>query len=442
MARKHPQFPARPGKCITTSNETVFDPSWGPEDYDMLFKKLDDIERLVKVNQPQKKEPLSYVPIPTIHIKGSNWDTVLAPDEDFVIPLLKFPRHEDSPQSDKIFEFLFSEHYTIVDSVVVDNFGGFDIKPDELEWKHPWNEINVSPLFIGLLDLVEDAANTDDPKGWDSLLYDSTKRSMMIVGMLARIFQDKVFSPLLFGCTENQTTMLDSLEKDMAENCSDGFARTKTRSRAIREVLDGDTLTSHFFDEVEALTVNIYGLFKPVTAYLEKYALKHPDLKLTLPTHAEQLKSLFDMVSGVAWLSISLRLHPDPIILRLPAPGDRFDKEFDCVNYEEYCQHKAMILKLKDDKLKEEIERELNEQGPTNAGDSPEIEILKGRESLVKTAIWPSIKIYSPVIGKGSDGQSGIAENTIQKCDVAAHWAVPPNYRATSVSLREWAKLT
>ncbi|KFY21665.1 hypothetical protein V493_07224 [Pseudogymnoascus sp. VKM F-4281 (FW-2241)] len=420
-----------------------YDKKFEEEDYKRLLKKLDEIQRRGQRPKLREKGPYAHLPPDQIrHVKGGSWNRVMAPDEDFVVKLLEFPRHADDAQPDEFFDHLFKEANAIVTSFVTVNFGGIDIKPEEFGCGHPWNEINVSPLFISLAGLVADA-DPDDPKGWDMLLYDATERSMMIMGMIARIFIDKVFSPLLFGCTPNQDTMLNALEKEMAENPTlEGFERTKTRSKAIREILDGRVLPINFYDEVEMLSLNIFGLLNPVSAYLEKYLMKYPDSGVTLPTREQQFSSLFDMVTGTAWLSICCRVHPEPIILRTPQLGDKFDKDFDCVNYDEYCEKKARFLKLQYDRLGQEIEHSLDEQEGKSVEDLPDSEILKERAFFVKTAVWPSVKIFSPVYGQGEDPQSGVSEFTIQNCEVGAHWVVPRNDRASIVpTLQEWAKL-
>ena len=208
------------------------------EDYNGIIQMLDNLDRRCQRPKPKEKGRYSHLPPDQIrHVKGGPGNIVMAPDEDFVVKLLKFPRHADDPQPDKFFDHLFSEANKIVTRFVLDNFGGFDIKPDEFGWKHPWNELNASPLFIGLAEVVEDT-DPDDPRVWDSLLYDENKRTMMIMGMIARIFIDKLFSPLLFGCTANQANMLNALEKDMAENSSlDG-----TRNPQLKLILSRLTL--------------------------------------------------------------------------------------------------------------------------------------------------------------------------------------------------------
>ncbi|KFY78320.1 hypothetical protein V499_02493 [Pseudogymnoascus sp. VKM F-103] len=423
---------------------TMLDRKFGKKDQDLLQQLINDLRHRGQRPEPAKKGPFSHLPPSQIrHVKGRLGNVVMAPDEDFVVRLLEPSRHTDGPQSDEFFDNLFTEANKIVTSFVVNNFGGFDIKPDELEGKRPWNEMNASPLFISLAELVQDV-DPDDSKSWDSLLYDERKRCMMIMGMIARIFVDKVFSPLLFGCTPNQDTMLNALETDMAEkNSDDGFVRTKTRSRAIREVLDGEVLPVNFYDEVELLSLNIFGLFNPVSAYLEKYRMKH-NLEVSIPTREEQFAALFDMVSGTAWLSICRRLHPDPIILRMSELGDEFKEDLHVVaNYDEYCANKGRILKLQYDRLGQEIENGLLKQKGVSVEELPPTEILKDRTWLVRTVVWPSVNIYSPVYGDGAGGQSGVSDYSIQKCEVAAQWVVPRNNRASvSPSLREWAKLT
>jgi hypothetical protein len=212
------------------SNYTRF----GKEDQDLLQQQLNDLRRRGERPKLPKKGPYSHLPPSQIrHVRGRPGNVVMASDEDFVVPLLDPPSHTDDPESDEFFDHLFTEANKIVTSFVVNNFGGFDIKPDDLEGKRPWNEMNVSPLFIGLAELVQDV-DPDDPKCWDSLIYDERKRCMMIVGMIARIFVDKVFSPLLFGCTANQATMLNALETDMAEKKShDGMSQAPTEVYSI-----------------------------------------------------------------------------------------------------------------------------------------------------------------------------------------------------------------
>lgn len=189
------------------------------EDYDRIFQKLDEIRRRGQRPKPPKGRFSHLPPSQIRHVKGASWNNSMAPDEKFAVQILQFPRHADSPQSNEFFDDLFSEANKIVTGFVLNNYGGFDIKPDEFGGEHPWNEINVSSLFISLVELVEDD-DPDDPRSWDSLLLVETKRNMMVMGMIARIFLDKLFSPLLFGCTPNQATMLNALENEMANNGS------------------------------------------------------------------------------------------------------------------------------------------------------------------------------------------------------------------------------
>lgn len=194
---------------------------------------------------------------------------------------------------------------------------------------------------------------------------------------------------------------------------------------------------------MELLSLNIFGLLNPVSAYLEKYRMKQ-NLEVSIPTREEQFAALFDMVSGTAWLSICRRLHPDPIILRMSELGDEFKEDLHvCGNYKEYCENKARILKLQYDRLGQQIQNGLLKQKGVSVEELPETEILKERMWLVRTTIWPSVNIYSPVYGDGAGGQSGVSDFSIQKCEVAAQWVVPQHDRASiSPSLREWVNLT
>lgn len=150
------------------------------------------------------------------HFRGSDTNRILGPNDDFVVRDYQYPPHPEVPQSDEFFDDEFDGVYSIVAKFVIDHFGRFDIKPSEDTWLNPWKEVKVTPLFISLVELVEEV--DPDKRDWDSLLYDVDKRIKMIVGMIARIFSDKVFKSLLFGCSSSQNDMLEGLERTLAED--------------------------------------------------------------------------------------------------------------------------------------------------------------------------------------------------------------------------------
>lgn len=254
-------------------------------------------------------------------------------------------------------------------------------------------------------------------------------------------------------------------------------------------------LTKNFRERVEQLTYDVFEFFEPVSVYLQKYADCHPDQKLSLPPRSERFTFLYKMITGVAWLSICVRLHPDPIMIRLPVRGEEFDPDVDeCVNFDEYCERKEQILHAQFDESGRELqnialdekqaekaasdeydrilaesqseseqvaidtdepktgseeersqytEKEKAKFYTWTAEDLPEREIYKERKSLIKTAIWPSIKIYSPGNGeKGGEhkGNKGMSVYTIQKSQISGHWVVPRGDRAPTISLEEWIK--
>lgn len=243
--------------------------------------------------------------------------------------------------------------------------------------------------------------------------------------------------------------------------------------------LDGNAVTKYFHRDVQDLAFRLFDLFEPVSAYLQTHVDENPDQKLSLPERSDRFTDIYNMVSCAAWLSICVRLHPEPIIIQLADHGDVFDSDIhECVNYDEYCERKAKVLEYRFNEsgkqlgeiarseeqalraVEEEYDRRLTqmEEQTTQTAAQRELyiqthkwkfyewngenlkdnEFFKERESLIKTAVWPSINIYKPGDGKRGGEHNGLRIYTIQKSQVACHWVVPRDKRSFTFSLDAW----
>lgn len=243
--------------------------------------------------------------------------------------------------------------------------------------------------------------------------------------------------------------------------------------------MDGNAVTRYFHRDVEELAFQFFDLFEPISTYLQTYIDEHPDQELSLPERSDRFTDVYNMVSCAAWLSICVRLHPEPIIIQLPDHGDVFDADIhECVNFDEYCERKAKVLEYRFNEsgkqlseiaeseeqalraIGEEYDRKFLQSGDhtTRTAEDREgyihthkwkfykwkganlrdNEFFKERESLIKTVVWPSINIYKQGDGKRGGEHNGLRIYAIQKSQVACHWVVPREKRSFTFSLDAW----
>ena len=87
----------------------------------------------------------------------------------------------------------------------------------------PWLR-DLPPEFLSYTEMV---ARADvHSGGWDSVLSDPIQRLYLLVGILARIFESKIFGELLFGATECQRLRLETNEIVLFSEHEEGQSNT------------------------------------------------------------------------------------------------------------------------------------------------------------------------------------------------------------------------
>jgi len=92
------------------------------------------------------------------------------------------------------FEMLFHGLYARVEDFAKDNFGQGDLSVAYSG--SPWVE-GSSPVFVNYASKI--ARKDDRVGGWDGCLQNAVERQYLVMGVVAKVLDTKVFSELLFG---------------------------------------------------------------------------------------------------------------------------------------------------------------------------------------------------------------------------------------------------
>lgn len=129
---------------------------------------------------------------------------------------LQFPRHPDEERSNDWYRNEFRKLFKRMDSFAREYFGRHDIR--QIDGPEPW--ANMGPEFINYAAAVAEA----DPAcgGWNALLKDTKQRQWLVVAILMRILESRIFETDLWGATPGEKHLLLSLEYAFIE--SEGIA--------------------------------------------------------------------------------------------------------------------------------------------------------------------------------------------------------------------------
>jgi len=114
--------------------------------------------------------------------------------------------------TDEWFRDEFKRLYDQVANFVVIFFCQFDDIPLESNLS-PWTE--MSSEFLRYSAMV--AEPDDSLRDWNRMLLERNERRYLLVGVLARILEVKVFGELLFGGSKGQKKQLEDLERSSIE---------------------------------------------------------------------------------------------------------------------------------------------------------------------------------------------------------------------------------
>jgi len=358
---------------------------------------------------------------------------------------LSFPPHPADDRSDAWFVEEFRKLFRRMDRFAQDYFARHDL--DEGEFHQPW-AADMSPEFLRYVEQVAEA----DPAvgGWDNLLRDTVQRKWLIVAVIMRILEVKVFGADLWGADAEEKEVLLGLEKALltregriqhpltrkrrngvANPPSPGFSRNAVRSHMVRTIVGKGPVTKYFHPEVAQLTAQVALLFNPLSDFLYR---RPPTDGRANPQMADQYQALHNIISTAAYLSICIRLSPTIFYFTALAPNTPYDPA-DQHSLESllYTHSKAAVLHSRTVALSL-FQNRTSHLTTTlarlqTAGHRPTSRIYRRAQAaldshlrtqpqplsrthraLVKIAIWPAIRRFKP--GSSQDERLNIPLET------------------------------
>ncbi|KAB8304278.1 hypothetical protein EYC80_003690 [Monilinia laxa] len=257
-----------------------------------------------------------------VPIKRQKWfrgiqprPTTLANIEKFMPIQYEYPPHPEEDRSNEWFQNAYAVLFERILVFAKDHFGFQELQQG---FHEPW-ALDMPNEFLRYAELVAEP----DPVvgGWDEILRSAETRKFLIVGIIVRILEVKVFAPNLWGNTKEGEEFLHSLDRALLE--SEGYSRQQLRSRSIRTLLGGASLTPNFHADCSMLTAQVMLLFAPLFNYLTLPPASRTDIPLPTALH----QSLHNIISSAAYLSICARISPTIIHLSHLVPGTPYSPE-------------------------------------------------------------------------------------------------------------------
>jgi hypothetical protein len=120
----------------------------------------------------------------------------------------QFPPHPDEDRSNVWYQNEFRKLFNRLDDFAREYFGLHDL--DEKKFHEPW-AAGMTPEFVRYVEMVAE----EDPElyGWDNLLRDTKQRQWLIVAVLVRILEVKIFGTDLWGADKEEKKLLFDLER-------------------------------------------------------------------------------------------------------------------------------------------------------------------------------------------------------------------------------------
>lgn len=150
--------------------------------------------------------------LPAVKKANIGPDSLVSVDE--TPKIIAWRPHPISGRDDYFYQNEFTRLYNQLEALVQQHFGRavpteFEVDKDNDRPRPP----NLSKEFLHYGGLV--AEPDVHSGGWNRLLYDPRQRKWLVMGIIARVLDGKIFSELLFGASEQQTEMLKAMETTM-----------------------------------------------------------------------------------------------------------------------------------------------------------------------------------------------------------------------------------
>ncbi|KAI9744442.1 MAG: hypothetical protein M1818_001971 [Claussenomyces sp. TS43310] len=332
---------------------------------------------------------------------------------------IAYGRHPTRGRDDTFYEHKVTQLYRQIETVAEVYFGlptpdGYEIDRQD---NNPW----LQDLPVEFMNYAELVAEPDwHSGGWTRLMCDVSQRKFLIIGILARILESKVFSELLFGADEYQTAMLETMEKTLV--LQDGYERTALRAHTVRTLLGNYAVPQEFDSTVTRLTAQVIYLLRPLVLSLAKVHNEYPREE-DYPPLLSLYQALNDIVSKAGYLSLCMRLESSIFYLQSENPGSRFDEDdHQCLDTHYYQCSKENVARA-----------QVRSQGPPGQEVHP-----RTYRALTKIAVWPSIKRFKPGNGLAGGKKNGFRIFDVCKAGVVSYWgSTDPKARA-HMGLKEW----
>ncbi|KAF5233399.1 hypothetical protein FAUST_8209 [Fusarium austroamericanum] len=185
--------------------------------------------------------------------------------------------------------------------------------------------IRMSPWLIEypeeFLKHVELVAHPDARSGkWERLLRNGDERVNLIAAIIFKIFDQKIFSPLLFGAESKHMETLKNSDTELIN--AEGFERSAVFSHTSRAWLrKNNGMPPLFWQEVDKLCTQTLTMLLPLHEYVKKTAISKP------VTTTQLYQSLHDIIAYAGWISVCIRMSPAVVSIDWNIPGEPFSIE-------------------------------------------------------------------------------------------------------------------
>ncbi|KAK3694856.1 hypothetical protein B0T22DRAFT_533829 [Podospora appendiculata] len=246
-----------------------------------------------------------------------------------------------------------------------------------------WAARGFSEQFVYYAGLV--ARQDNLAGGWDHLLTSRLHRKYLVMGVIAKVLETSVFDKLLFGASEAQLDVLAAEDEATLE--VDGYHRTALRSRSVRVLMAGDTLTPFFWDDVDLLTMQLTRLLLPLIELLDEHFAASRDQSLR-----NIYQDLHHIVAEAAYLSIAIRWSKNIWRFSTPLPGQPWDMDQAHVDDSIYEFSKKQVTRQDELDEKKWTEDQKHAKARQDASASP--------GGVFKRLSYP-LRAASAMVGKG-----------------------------------------
>ncbi|KAI9648226.1 hypothetical protein NHQ30_002858 [Ciborinia camelliae] len=248
--------------------------------------------------------------------KAQSRSTTLAEIKNFMPIQFEFPRHPERDRSNEWFQNAYAVLFERLLGFARDYFGFQELQRG---FHEPW-AVNMPVEFLRYVELVAEP----DPAvgGWDEMLINTETRNFLIVAIIVKILEVKVFAPSLWGNTKEGEDLLHGLDRALLD--SEGYSRQELRSKSIRTLLGAASITPNFHSDCTTLTAQIMILLGPLFNYLTMLPARP---NTVTPSAKGFYQTLHNIVASAAYLSLCIRISPTIIHTAHLVPGTPYITE-------------------------------------------------------------------------------------------------------------------